>query len=833
MVEKSHRWHKTAIAAAAAALLALGATDVSALSLGRVTVQSALGEPLRAEVDIPDIDAEESASLRARVASPAAFAEAGLEYSSVLTNVRAVLQRRPDGRSYLRLTTDRTINDPFVDIILEANWSSGRIVRDYTLLFDPPASKPAAATPTLPQTASAPVAKPAAQAAVAAPINKPAPAIAETSNAAKPDATPGDRKNTGDRAPITVKAGDTASKLAQQNKTSDVSLDQMLVAMMRTNPEAFSKGNLNRLRAGAILDLPSSEVAKAIPAAEATQIVVAQSKDFNAFRRSMAENAPKTTPESNRDAAGHIEAQVDERKPANTVPDKLTLSKGALAAAKTDEAKLAKERTEREAADRAAELARNIADLNKLKTAAESSAQAAGAGAAASAPAEAPASAPALVASLPVPKAMPKTMPPASAPEPVPEPGLLDQLMEDPVIPGAGLAAALALAGGWFVYRRRSAQKKADEHVDSSFLESRLTADSFFGASGGQQVDTAGQGANSTGAPPVYAGSQLDNADDVDPVAEADVYLAYGRDLQAEEILKEALRNNPERLAIHSKMLEIFAKRRDTVGFQKAALQAQAITGINTPDWSRIASLGKTIDPENPLYRDLLPEPAASSSAATDTGLDLDLDIDFSSDAEAPSIIKTVTSQPAALTASQAAPIASAPGSLDFDLSMPAALSTRAPQSFASAPASAPMPLPDLPELPSLDLDMPAGSAHAPFDTPFDTPIASTNEITDALSHALSGHADLDEEPTPTETAASGLMQFDLSDLSLDLESASGDAAHASPDIANTHETKLALADEFVSIGDHDGARALIEEVIADASGPLREKAEKALAALR
>ena len=76
-------------------------------------------------------------------------------------------------------------------------------------------------------------------------------------------------------------------------------------------------------------------------------------------------------------------------------------------------------------------------------------------------------------------------------------------------------------------------------------------------------------------------------------------------------------------------------------------------------------------------------------------------------------------------------------------------------------------------------------------------------------------------------------MQFDLSDLSLDLESASGDAAHASPDIANTHETKLALADEFVSIGDHDGARALIEEVIADASGPLREKAEKALAALR
>ena len=828
MVEKSHRWHKTAIAAAAAALLALGATDVSALSLGRVTVQSALGEPLRAEVDIPDMDAEESASLRARVASPAAFAEAGLEYSSVLANLRAVLQRRPDGRAFLRLTTDRAINDPFVDMILEASWASGRIVRDYTLLFDPPVSKPAAATPTLPQTTVAPVAKPA-------PTVTGASADAQrTAPSAKPETPSSERKNKSDSAQITVKAGDTAGKLAQQNKASDVSLDQMLVAMMRTNPDAFNKGNLNRLRAGAILDVPSTEQAKAIPAAEATQIVVAQSKDFNAFRRAMAENAPKTAQESSRDATGHVEARVDEHKPGNSVPDKLTLSKGALATAKTDEAKLAKERSEREAADRAAELARNIEDLNKLKAATQATTHAtSAAAAAASAPmaiaavAEATASAPAVVVSAPIVPVKPKVKPPASAPVPVPEPGLIDQLMEDPLIPGAGLAAALALAGGWFVYRRRDSKKKAGEQVDSSFLESRLTADSFFGASGGQQVDTAGQSVNSTGAPPVYAGSQLDSADDVDPVAEADVYLAYGRDLQAEEILKEALRNTPDRLAIHTKMLEIFAKRRDTAGFQKAALQAQTITGSDSPDWARIAALGKTIDPENPLYQDSPSATAAANSVPQDTGLDLDLDIDFSSDAEAPSIIKTVTSQPAALTASQPAPIGSAPDSLEFDLSMPAELSIRSSQSASIVPASAPMPLPELPALPNLDLDMPASAA-----APFDMPIASSDALTDALEHALSGDA-LDDEPPATETAPSGLMQFDLSDLSLDLDAPTGDANSASPDIANTHETKLALADEFVSIGDHDGARALIEEVIADASGPLREKAEKALAALR
>ncbi|HEY0826156.1 MAG TPA: fimbrial protein FimV, partial [Ramlibacter sp.] len=125
---------------ALAAAVTIGfAPEALALALGRVTVQSALGEPLRAEIDVPEITPEEVSSLRAAIAAPATFRNQGLEYSQALTNVTITLQRRPNGSYFLHLASDRPVNEPFVDVILEANWSSGRVQRDFTMLFDPPA----------------------------------------------------------------------------------------------------------------------------------------------------------------------------------------------------------------------------------------------------------------------------------------------------------------------------------------------------------------------------------------------------------------------------------------------------------------------------------------------------------------------------------------------------------------------------------------------------------------------------------------------------------------------------------------------------------------------
>jgi pilus assembly protein FimV len=831
-----------------------------ALSLGRITVQSALGEPLRAEIDVPDINAEEAASLKTNVAAPEAFTAAGLEYNAAMTGLQVVLSRRSDGRAFIKLTSQRNINEPYVDMIIEASWSSGRIVRDYTMLFDPPSLKQAAPAPTLPQTtAPAPaVAKAAPVEAVrAAPAAKPVPTAPVAKVAAAAAKAPA-KQEAASGQQVTVKPGDTASKIANASKASDVSLDQMLVALMRSNPDAFSNGNINRLRAGAVLDLPSADQAKSVSTAQASQMVVAQSKDFNDFRRKLASEAPKASVEAtDRKASGKLDAKVEDKKAGSATPDKLTLSKGAVKPAAND-AKLAKELADKDAAARAAELAKNIADLKKVGNA--TAAPAAPAQAAASqakpsptpsvavatapAPAAAPvkpastpviaASSPVVVASSPaaVASAQPKAKPAAVAPPiPVEEPGIVGELLADPLIPAAG-AGLLAILGGFAFYRQRQNKKKA-AHVDSSFLESRLQPDSFFGASGGQRVDTGNEGAAGASSL-VYSASQLDAADDVDPVAEADVYLAYGRDVQAEEILKEAIKHNPGRLAIHTKLLEIFAKRRDAGNFQVSATQAFKLVGGDSPEWARVCEMGLGIDPENPLYQpggatlsafgtlESAPVPIseAASTVAMSTSdelasaggaMDLDLDLDFSADdVPAKGDVDLGVSAPelpvSEDTVSLQAQTPLQSNALDFDISGVGELS--------ATPVSN-----ELPEISmSMDgLNLPASTEISALEMPDFMPTGTMP--TEAAAEAA--------PPKP----ADGMLEFDLGSLSLDLDSSdsSGDESISGEDPL---ETKLALAEEFVSIGDNDGARALIEEVVAEASGELRAKAQRALANL-
>jgi pilus assembly protein FimV len=432
----------------------------------------------------------------------------------------------------------------------------------------------------------------------------------------------------------------------------------------------------------------------------------------------------------------------------------------------------------------------------------------------------------------------------AAPPAPAEEPGLVDQLLEDPTLPLAG-GGLVALLGGFLLYRRFK-NKKQEPHVDSSFLESRLQPDSFFGTSGGQQVDTAQDASTAGGSSSMgFSNSQMSSPDDVDPVAEADVYLAYGRDIQAEEILKAALNTSPERLAIHTKLLEIYAKRRDTASFLTGANNVFKLVGADSPEWTRICELGLTIDPENPLYQPggasntafaTLEQQAieneqatAASSAQTpsSTDLDLDLDLDFSADDAPPPAVAMDTQVPdpnATLKMETAEQEMS--NSLDFDMSGVAALEN--PSSGPSAEAEGAVPDISI-SLDDFNLDLPPATSESESEPAPEPAMDDLPSLEDAAPEPAPAAT---EEPAKSKPE-DGMLEFDLGSLSLDLgpRDDSADAAVAAAD--NSLETKLALAEEFVSIGDNDGARALIEEVVAEATGELRERAQRALSNLK
>lgn len=819
-----------ALTGVALAAACLWSSSVWALGLGRLNVQSALGETLRAEIEVTSITPEEASSLRLRVASPEAYRAAGVDYNAVLSSARLEVIQRPDGRNLVRITGDRAVLEPFVDVILEATWSSGRLVREYTLLFDPPGSRQAQQAPdavaTAPALSAAPLPPPVA---LRPPAPAPAPATAEAAPVARapaqntaplpqrpPVAAPAPVAAAASPAPaggdgaarsVRVRRGDTLSGIAMRNAPAGVSLDQMLVSLFRANPQAFMGENMNRLKSGAVLTLPAPADVVGVGEAQAREIIIAQSADFDAYRQRLAGGTTTVADEGpGRQASGRVQAQVDDRRrSAVDTPDKLQLSQGGTAATDADDSR-ATERQDSSA--RLAELARNVEELKKLQGATVP------AGPSAAAPAPSPAAEPALpaaptvVAAAPVPAAepapaaQPAPPPAASAPPPPPrppvptpatqEPGFLDSLLENPLLlPGAGLLVALLAGVG--LWRMRSRRKLAGE---TSFLESRLQPDSFFGASGGQRIDTRDAAANSTDSSSMsYSLSQLDAIGDVDPVAEADVYLAYGRDLQAEEILKEAMRSTPDRMAIRTKLLEVYAKRRDTKGFELLATQVFNLTGGQGEDWAQVQAMGLGIDPDNPLYH---------------SGGQPDAVLGHSGEPVEPLGASTVTdTEPVAAPVFVPAEDATLDGGLDLDLDL-----------GGEPPPPMVEPTPD--ELSTIALPKSA------------EPPAGPMESTQALG-------------TDAELQPDAGLDFDLGDLGLDTPAPAPVAPQGDLDLSDFPleplpdaplgdgdplVRKLELAEEFRQIGDIEGARDLLEEVLATADGALQAKAQGMLEAL-
>jgi pilus assembly protein FimV len=275
--------------------------------------------------------------------------------------------------------------------------------------------------------------------------------------------------------------------------------------------------------------------------------------------------------------------------------------------------------------------------------------------------------------------------------------------------------------------------------------------------------------------------------------------MAYGRDLQAEEVLREALLKQPERVAIHQKLLAIFAKRQDARAYAAMAALAHPLLKNNEPQWAQVCAAGLALEPGNPLYlAGGQPVAAASASSASVSPL--------------PSlptlpVLPTVAAAVAAVAPMAPAQPAETPDDSALDLDFDLDFSLDSPE-----PATAPEPA-------ALDLPVPAGNALPDLETAAvpapEAPVAAAPAAPAAASAPLD------------------MLEFDFDSLSLDLDDSDVVPTKQPPfAAADGLESKLALAEEFRANGDAEGAKALIQQVLSEADGELKARAQQALSQL-
>ncbi len=635
-----------------------------AAGMGKLTILSALGRPLLAEVELISVQDGEFATLKARIAPPEAFTKANVQYSPALIGVRLSIERRADGQPYIKIISTRPVNEPFIDLLVELSWAHGLLVREYTALIDPPGYTPGAPfVQAVPLVEIAPAATPETQAlAPAPPVEaKPAPkAPADARPAAAPartyepqalaptapvEARPAAKKpavtrpatapasSAGSKEYGPVERGETLSKIAARIKPDGVTLEQMLVSLYHANRDAFGS-NMDVLYVGSVLRIPE-------------ELQVAATAQSEAMREVRARAAGKETPmevlrlsKSELPVAGKARGGERESREVTERLRALETELDALEKALTEANKLVAqlEQTVKTMRQRIAvteqtsgvsaagaspqpvsgakpgvaqpEPARaEPAKMEPAKDAGQMTAAAPGSGekaalatqpaAAGSPQGEAPkAEAPKVaVAAPPPPKPKPTEIAPA-------QPDMIDQILAEPLYPAGG--GLLALLGAyWFVRRRRTRVPTVVQLAVA--VEPRV-------ATAAPQVATV---TPQVATPAPQVANVEPQAANVDPLVEANLFLSYGRDERAEEILIDVLEENPANQEAALKLLQIYAKRKDPAEFEKIAHALHTQTTGAGDNWLKAAALGSAFDPGNPLYGAVQSAPAAATPAAS------------------------------------------------------------------------------------------------------------------------------------------------------------------------------------------------------------------------
>ena len=946
--------------------LTVVSVQAQALGLGRLVVHSNLDEPLNGQIELIAPKDHEIKTLKATLAAREEFDIAGIERAAHLFDIKYDVSHSPKGQYYIKVTTDRAVREPFLHFLVQVEWSGGKLIREYSVLLDPPqwvAGRPAeidtphetviGEVPPAAPVAAAPLETPAAPApepvtsAAAAPVetlppleelppltdDKPvvaaAPAPVEQP-AAAPAPTPAPFAEAQPVAPVAeprepvaampaetavaqapmpapqpvgtpapslagqeygpVRTGETLSQITDKlNYDKSLTSQQAMMAILRANPSAFIDNNVNNLKVGKILRVPEHETVAAIPRDQAAREFRGQYDAWQEYKLKLAgasrpidvaavekpKTAPALAPEKTKagkkaaaekpaakgkaepvDLLRIVRANLDREIPEDSAktpgvdPSKdAGKEKKALTdrIATLEEAMESSKMQNKESRDRVGKLqeqAKNTERLIELenkelakaqkqaaeKQAAEAKVAAEKAAAEKAAADKAAAEAKAAAAKLaqekatakpaeekkPAPTAAtPAVKKPVVTPPPPVEESFIDSMIAIASDNAMNLGAAMLIfvlgGGGLYAYRRHRASREFSESILSN---SSLSAEASIIS------DSTGQAAASdTSFLSDFSQGGMGNVhtDEVDPIAEAEVYLAYGRDEQAEEILKDAIVKDPARQELKGKLLEIYFQRNDVSAFETLAEELYAaIEGRGGKVWDKAEEMGRKLSPNNPMFRG--GKPAARPDANTTLLVNQALDTGLPGGSDTRDMM-AVTSSDLGMASTQGNE--SSPG-LDFSMNFDEAPAAKPDSASLDMPLDMTTTMETTPASSGFDMDFNLGDSAA-ADT-------SSNVVDFALPESTepsTGHIDFDMPSAGNDTT----IEFNVGspgDATLEFPAtsagANGNGDNGLPGWDET-ATKLDLAKAYIDMGDSEGARSILDEVIQEGNDTQKQQA--------
>lgn len=900
----------------------------AALSLGEIRAGSYLNQPLVAEIPVSSDVPGELAGLSVTVAPADTYAQFGLPRAAALADLRIAVVPGPAG-GVIRLTSGQPIAEPFLTLLLELRWPQGRLLREFTVLLDPPDF----ATRTVPQPAVAPPRAEPPRPAVSAVAEPPVAESAATPRTSSAAVSPGGSERT-----HAVQRNETLWRIAERYRPdASTSINQMMVSIYRANPEAFA-GNINILRAGAVLRIPDRAAVDALAESEARREVSRQDGEWRAGRA----------------AAGQAPARLELVPP----PESAATAESA-ARAREQQSEAAALRAELDESRRL--LAIRDAELKALREQLGAVAQPPPRAAEAEIEAEfdeeadagtvQPTQRPAETAA--------REQAARTAPSPGPpsqtsakqEPAGIASLLQSVWLWG-GLAAALAVVGGLMLARRRATAEESPDwspSVRTGPVELGGAAATGAALPGADSMVVREEPARPAGRAerrqftrgddelPLERTISTDgpvNLDQSDPLAEADFHMAYGLYDQAADLLSAALSREPDRRDLHLKLLDVYFVWENRDQFLKEARVLRARLRDDDPDWKRVAIMGQQLCPGEALFaggtspgaRDMdLAIPGESGGTSVDLDLvagtgTLEFEADTGVEWQPSSSASGTVAAERATARTQEIPTIEAPGidlgatretptienpMLGSTIESPTletplgegtmetpTIETWAPDAAGTARMRMPGALPeeradqtaeiDLEDL-GLDLTglddvardmatglqeaLPADAASLDFDldeaeagesTAEMEKFASLPHITNAMDKSEPGYAraasvvdDTIEQPgavvgSGADSAGMAALSDDIEALNVDLDlgpgepseldltatglRAIGGTARAPEEPTMTEVgTKLDLARAYLDMGDPDGARSILNEVIEEGDSSQRQEARHLL----